>query len=121
MKPMISSLGALSAILILAAPIAQAQSCSQQAAQLQEQQMAAQEMADARQVMVEEVEAAGDAWENAETMRNFGSEEATLADENKMTYEALKADLLNQEVALQALVVSLNDEVAAYNQKCVRN
>lgn len=121
MKPMISSLGALSAFLILAAPVAQAQTCAQQAAQLQEQQTAAQDLAEARLVLVEDVEAAGDAWEDVEIHRLVSAEHAATADDAKLVYETLKADLLDKEIALQALVVSLNDEVAAYNSKCVRN
>jgi hypothetical protein len=121
MKPMISALGALSAAFILTAPAAQAQTCAQQAAQLQERQAEAQAIADARVSLVEEVEAAGDAWENAEAVRNFSAEQAAEADATKATYETLKADLLDKEVSLQTLVVSLNDQVAAYNRKCVRN
>lgn len=121
MKPMISSLSAIAAVVILAAPGAIAQSCSQQAAQLQDRQAEAQQTADARIALVDEVEAAGDAWENAEAMRNFGSSEAEEADITKAEYEALKSTLMQKEVKLQALVVSLNEQVAAYNRKCVRN
>lgn len=121
MKPMISSLGALGVVFLATAPVASALTCSQQAAQLQERQVTAQEMADARLTLVDEVEAAGDAWENAEALRNFGAEQAAEADATKVAYDALKADLLEKESSLQGLVVSLNDEVAAYNRKCVRN
>ena len=121
MKPMISSLGALGAVFILTAPSVSAQTCSQQAAQLQERQVAAQELADARLTLVEDVEAAGDAWENAEALRNFSAEQAAEADATKAAYESLKADLLEKEASLQGLVLSLNDQVTAYNTKCVRN
>ena len=117
---MISSLGALGAVFILTAPTVSAQSCSQQAAQLQERQVAAQELADARLALVDDVEAAGDAWENAEAMRNFGAEQAAEADLTKTAYDTLKADLTDKEMALQTLVISLNDAVAAYNSKCVK-
>eukprot|EP00521_Asterionellopsis_glacialis_P021384 CAMPEP_0195320638 /NCGR_PEP_ID=MMETSP0708-20121125/6197_1 /TAXON_ID=33640 /ORGANISM="Asterionellopsis glacialis, Strain CCMP134" /LENGTH=118 /DNA_ID=CAMNT_0040387035 /DNA_START=24 /DNA_END=380 /DNA_ORIENTATION=+ len=118
---MISSLSALAAIAILSAPGALAQSCSQQAAQLQDQQSEAQQIAETRLSLVDEVEAAGDAWENAEAMRHFGAEEAEEANATKMEYEALKTSLMQKEATLQALVVTLNDQVAAYNTKCVRN
>jgi len=121
MKPMISSLSALVAIVILAAPGAIAQSCSHQAGQLQERQTEAQQIAETRLTLVDEVEAAGDAWENAEAMRHFGSKEADEANATKTEYEALKASLMQKEATLQALVVTLNDQVAAYNTKCVRN
>lgn len=118
---MISSLSTLAAIFVLAVPSASALSCSQQAAQLQDRQNAAQALADARLTLVDEVEAAGDAWENAEAMRNFSPEQAAEADATQLVYEELKADLLQKEVSLQAKVVSLNQEVIDYNKKCVRN
>ena len=59
--------------------------------------------------------------ENAEALRNFGAEQAAEADATKATYDALKADLLEKETSLQGLVVSLNEQVTAYNSKCVRN
>lgn len=121
MKPMISSLSALAAIFFIAAPIASAQSCSQQATQLQERQVEAQALAEARLELVDEVEDAGDAWENAEAMRNFSSENAEAADATKTTYESLKADLMQKEVSLQDLVGSLNEQVAAYNAACVKS
>ena len=121
MKPMISSLSALAAIAVLAAPGALAQSCAQQAAQLQDHQTEAHQIAETRLSLVDDVEAAGDAWENAEAMRNFGSKEAEEANATKLEYETLKATLMQKEATLQALVVTLNDQVAAYNTKCVRN
>lgn len=119
MKPMISSLSAVAAIVVLAVPVATAQSCAQQASSLQDQQVEAQALADARLALVEELEAAGDAWENAETMRHFSPEQAAAADSTKTEYEALKADLMSKEQSLQAIVVSLNEDVAAYNQRCL--
>lgn len=121
MKPMISSLSALAAIVVLAMPQASALSCSEQAADLQNRQAKAQKIAEARLVLVEEVEAAGDAWENAEAMRNFGEDQAVEADSTKVAYEGLKSDLFEKEVALQNLVVSLNQDVAAYNESCAKD
>lgn len=119
MKPMISSLGALAAMIVFAAPQASAMSCAQQASALQERQAEAQSLADTRLTLVDEVEAAGDAWENAEAMRHFSDANADEADATKIKYETLKADLMEKEMALQALVVSLNEDVAAYNAACV--
>lgn len=121
MKPMISSLSALAAIVVFASPYASALSCAEQAADLQNRQVKAQKIAEARLTLVDEVEAAGDAWENAEAMRNFGAEQADEADTTKVTYETLKADLIAKEKTLQNSVLSLNQDVAAYNAKCVRN
>ena len=72
------------ALTVLAAPLASAQSCAKQAASLQEKQVEAQALAEARLTLVDEVEAAGDAWENAEAMRNFGEEQAIEADTTKI-------------------------------------
>jgi len=121
MKPMISSLSALAAIVLFAAPSASALTCAEQAADLQKRQAQVQKIADARIALVDEVEAAGDAWENAEAMRNFGADEAAEADTTKVAYDALKSDLLQKEVALQAMVVSINDEVADYTKRCVKD
>lgn len=121
MKPMISSLSALAAIVVLAIPHASALSCAEQAADLQTRQAKAQKTAEARLALVEEVEAAGDAWENAEALRNFGEEQALEADTTKIAYEGLKSDLFEKEVALQNLVVSLNQDVAAYNETCAKD
>lgn len=119
MKPMISFLGALAVMAVMTAPLALAQSCNQRAADLQQRQTAAQKLADTRLTLVEDVEAAGDAWENAEAMRNFSEAQADEADATKIEYETLKADLLQKELSLQALLVSLNEEVAAYNASCI--
>ena len=121
MKPMISSLSAFAAIVVLAVPHASALSCAEQAADLQTRQVKAQKIAEARLELVEEVEAAGDAWENAEAMRNFGEDQAAEADTTKIAYEGLKSDLFEKEVSLQNLVVSLNQDVAAYNESCAKD
>lgn len=122
MKPMISSLsfvGALAAMVVLAAPQASALSCSQQAADLQTRQVKAQSLADSRLELVDEVEAAGDVWEDLEVHRLASASHAEAADAAKFEYETLKADLLDKELALQALLISLNEDVAAYNAACV--
>ncbi|MEM7638777.1 MAG: hypothetical protein AAF269_06920 [Pseudomonadota bacterium] len=121
MKPMISSLSALAAMIVLTAPAASALTCAEQASDLQNRQIKAQEIADARLALVDEVEAAGDAWENAEAMRNFSQDQAAEADATKVAYDTLKADLRSKEQSLQTLVVSLNKDVAAYNQRCVKD
>lgn len=119
MKPVISSLSALAACVLITAPTASALTCSQQASALQKQQAKAQKLAEARLTLVDEVEAAGDTWQEAEAMRNYG--QAASADEAKLTYETLKSDLMDKEASLQTLVASLNEDVAAYNAKCVKD
>ena len=121
MKPMISSLSALVAIVVFTVPSASALTCAQQAADLQNRQSEVQKVADARLALVDELEAAGDAWENAEAMRNFGADQAAQADTTKVAYDALKADLMAKEQSLQAMVVAINDDVAAYTKRCVKD
>ncbi|MEE2929913.1 MAG: hypothetical protein VX599_04300 [Pseudomonadota bacterium] len=121
MKPMISSLSALGAIILLAAPMATAQSCSQKATQLQERQVEAQALADARLELVDEVEAAGDAWEDVEVHRLASAGHAETADQAKAVYEGLKAELLQKELSLQSMVIALNEDVATYNEACAKD
>ncbi|MEM7329528.1 MAG: hypothetical protein AAF437_12365 [Pseudomonadota bacterium] len=121
MKPMISSLSAFAAMVIATAPAASALTCAEQAADLQKQQVKAQKIADARLALVDQVEAAGDAWENAEAMRNFSKDQAAEADATKVAYDALKSDLMVKEQSLQSLVISLNQGVTAYNERCVKD
>lgn len=121
MKPMISSLSAAIAVLVFAVPSASALSCAEQAASLQDQQAEAQEIAAAREELLEAVEAAGDAWEDVEIHRLVSAGHATTADEAKATYESLKADLIQKEISLQDLVVTLNQDVAAYNETCAKS
>jgi len=121
MKPMISSLSALAAIVIFAVPSASALTCAQQAADLQNRQIEAQEIANARKALVDEVEAAGDAWEDVEIHRLASTGHAQTADQAKLKYETLKSDLMQKEIALQSLVVAINDDVAAYTKRCVKD
>ena len=121
MKPMISTLSALAAIVVLATPHASALSCSEQAADLQNRQAQAQKIAEARLELVEDVGAAGDAWDDVEIHRLASAGHAETADEAKSVYEGLKADLFEKEVALQNMVVSLNQDVAAYNESCAKD
>lgn len=121
MKPMISSLSVVAAMIILVAPTASALTCAEQAADLQTRQIKAQKIADARIALLDEVEAAGDVWENAEAMRNFSKDQAAEADATKVAYDTLKSDLMQKEQSLQTLVISLNEDVVAYNERCVKD
>lgn len=121
MKAMTSSMSAFAAMIVLFTPSASALTCAQQAADLQNRQSEVQKIADARLALVDEVEAAGDAWENAEAMRNFGADQAAEADNTKVAYDALKADLMANEQSLQAMVIDINADVAAYSERCVKD
>lgn len=75
-------------------------------------------MSETREALVEKVEAAGDAWEAAEALRNFGKAQAAEADSTKMAYDMLKAELMRKEMVLQSAVGMLNGDVADYNAMC---
>ncbi|MEM1146982.1 MAG: hypothetical protein AAF582_09640 [Pseudomonadota bacterium] len=109
----------LSAVALLMAPAASALSCAQEAANLQDRQSQLIDIANERQTLVDQVEAAGDVWEDVEIHRLMSASHAATADQAKAEYEALKADLMQQENALQAQAASLNDEVAVYTARCV--
>lgn len=98
----------------------QTKTCNALGAKLQKQQAKAQKLAAERLDLLEKVEDAGDDWENAETLRNFGEAEANAADSHKAKYDSLKADLLSRESALQELISSVNSDVADYNNKCAK-
>ena len=110
-----------------AAPFASAMSgsavaqCSQQARTLKAQKVAATDLKTERDALVEEVEAAGEAWDVAEATRLFGDAEAQKADAAKAEYDALKAELISLEAKLQEKVSDLNAGVAAYNEACATN
>lgn len=126
MKRTFSTLSVAAAICFAITPAAsalsasQAKACNTLGADLQKRQAKAQKLAAERLSLLDEVEDAGDAWENTETLRNFGDAEAAEADANKATYDSLKRDLLAKEQTLQNLIASLNTEVDAYNAKCVK-
>jgi len=91
-------------------------SCHKQGAELQARQLSLQKRAQARLDQLAETEAAGDVWEEAERLRNYGK--AAEADAARRDYEALKADLQEKEIALQADLADLNLDVGRYNQAC---
>ncbi|MEM9842046.1 MAG: hypothetical protein AAF767_05325, partial [Pseudomonadota bacterium] len=97
MKTVISAPMLFSAIALLAAPAASALSCAQEAANLQDRQSQLIDIANERQTLVDQVEAAGDVWEDVEIHRLVSASHAATADQAKAEYEALKADLVQQE------------------------
>ncbi|WP_084419249.1 hypothetical protein [Henriciella litoralis] len=106
-------------IAALAAPSALAASdCSQMARTIKSGQASAKAMAADRDELLLEVEAAGDAWEDQEALRNFSASHAAEADAARAEYEALKAELVSLEDDLQARLSRLNRDAANYNRTC---
>lgn len=99
---------------------AEIKQCRALGASLQVRQGELTEMTEAREALVEQVQTAGDAWESAEALRNFGKAKAAEADSTKATYDALKKDLMRKEMALQSAAGMLNGDVADYNAMCVK-
>ena len=107
------------AIAAIAAPGALAASgCSEKASAIKAGQASAKSMAADRDELLLDVEAAGDAWEDAEVVRNFSASHGARADLARSEYEGLKADLASREEELQTRLASLNNDVANYNRTC---
>ena len=100
---------------------AQVKQCNTMGQSLQVRQAEAQKKAKAREALLEQVEAAGDTWEDAEATRLFSAGHAATADAAKVKYDTLKADLMRREMALQSLVGQINEDVAAYNGLCAKD
>jgi len=98
---------------------AQVKQCRALGASLKVRQVEAKTMSADRDGLLETVELAGDEWEAAEAMRNFGAAQATEADARKASYDQLRSDLMRKEMALQSAVGMLNVDVYDYNDFCV--
>lgn len=115
--PMASALALVSTA--TAAPNAFAyESCSKQAALIETARQAALELKAERNAVVPELEAAGDAWEDAQTVRNFSADHAMRADQAKVAYDASNSKLRSIEAELQEAVASVNERVSVYNTQC---
>jgi len=64
-------------------------------------------------------EAAGETWETAEAMRNFGEAQAAEADAARATYDAAKRRFEGHDAALRSATQMLNRDIAEYNRTCV--
>ena len=99
---------------------AQVRQCRALGASLKVRQVEAKTMSADRDGLLETVELAGDEWEAAEVMRNFGAVQAAEADARKTSYDQLRSDLMRKEMALQSAVGMLNVDVYDYNDFCVK-
>ncbi|MEM9055596.1 MAG: hypothetical protein AAGB16_09750 [Pseudomonadota bacterium] len=116
-----ASIFGLSAPMATALTSAQIKQCNAMGKSLKARQAEAAKKAEARKVLHDKVEAAGDAWDDVEIHRLASAGHAKTADEAKAKYEALKADLIKQNMAVQSLVNQINEDVAAYNGLCVKD
>jgi len=116
-----ASIASLSAPAALALTSAEIKQCNAMGKSLKARQAEAAKKAEARELLHEKTEAAGDAWDDVEIHRLASAGHAKTADEAKAKYETLKADLLKQNMAVQSLVNQINEDVAAYNALCVKD
>lgn len=97
---------------------ADAARCKAMAGTLAPKKAEIQEMQTERDAMAVTVEVKGEAWEDAEAVRLFSAAHAEAADVAKAEYDALRKQLANKEMALQAQVGQFNQDISAYNQSC---
>lgn len=64
------------------------------------------------------VETLGEAWQNAEAMRNLSPEYAKQADAAQYAYEEAERSFAHTERGLSGLVRLFNRDVAAFNRSC---
>ncbi len=121
--PLVSILAIAASLMAPAASAltgAQIKQCRALGASLKVRQVEAKTMSADRDGLHETVELAGDEWEAAEALRNFGAAQATEADARKASYDQLRSDLMRKEMALQSAVGMLNGDVYDYNDVCVK-
>ena len=125
MKP-VSVLSVLVVMAGLSVPTAsalsasEAKACRAMGASLQVRQTETKTLSSEREAMLEALEIAGEEWDAAEVMRDFGAQQAKDADALKASYDGLKTDLMKTEMALQSAVSMINGDVAAYNVRCLK-
>ncbi len=74
-----------------------------------------------RDRLATEAETKGEAWENAEAMRNFGAEQAASADAAKAAYEEARKKFNFAEMSLQSQARLLSQDAAVFNAACARS
>ncbi|GAB5459585.1 MAG: hypothetical protein Hens3KO_26150 [Henriciella sp.] len=109
----------LSAILPASAlSAAEIKQCQALGASMKVRHVELTEKGESRKAIAADVEALGELWEEAETIRNFSRQHAADADEKKAVYEAKKSEFRRIEMSFQADANQLNRDVADYNAVC---
>lgn len=68
--------------------------------------------------LADEAEAAGEAWENAEALRNFSADNAAEADALKASFDEAKARFYSFENRLREDTNALNRDANEFNSIC---
>lgn len=97
---------------------AQISKCNKTAAGIQKRQASVKADVAKRDEMLDQVEAAGDAWEEVEGLKMLKTSYAEEAVQKEAAYKDLKAELQTFEISLQQRADQLNSEVAAYQRSC---
>lgn len=72
-----------------------------------------------RDALAAKAEAAGEAWENAEAVRNFGAENAAAADALRLSFDEKKAAFESVESDLFERSSKFNKDTSRFNYLCV--
>jgi len=97
---------------------AQISKCNKTATLIQKRQVSVKADVAKREKMLENVELAGDAWQEVESLKMLNPSYAEAAIEKEATYKDLKAEFQTFEISLQQRADQLNSEVAAYQRSC---
>lgn len=92
--------------------------CRALAATLPAKQEEITRLVDIRDEAAIDVEARGEAWEDAEILRRASRGHASAADTAREAYDAARERLAAHETALQDALTVYNDEVASFNRSC---
>lgn len=98
---------------------AEIRQCQAMASTFSVKQAELTEQAALRDQLAETAELAGEEWENAEALRAFGAEQAEEADALRVTYDEAVAAFDGIEYALRDKTAKFNADLNAFNTKCV--
>ncbi|MEM0986548.1 MAG: hypothetical protein AAGJ32_09895 [Pseudomonadota bacterium] len=96
----------------------QARKCTAMAKTFDAKTTEVEALTQARAQSAAAAEAAGEAWENAETVRHFSAEQAQAADRAKAAWDTAKADFHGKDAALRSAAAMLNRDIVEYNRAC---
>lgn|GEM_PF-2772860 len=94
------------------------QACQGLNADLSQQQVKLLDLQERYQTLAAEVEAAGEVWEAAETLRAFSPEHEVEADDTKLVYDDLRSSFFETQTDLADKVDTFNRAASEFNRTC---
>lgn len=94
------------------------QACQGLNEELRQQQVRLVDLQESYQVLAAEVEAAGEVWEAAETLRDFSPDHELAADETKLAYDELRVTFFETQGVLATQVDTYNRDASEFNETC---